>query len=125
MLLATAFEWDSDSMMLVACALLAASTLAFIFWIEPDPADSAPHRSHLDLLLERRDAVYDNLRDLKFEHRAGKFAESDYEQMRDTLETEAALVLREIDAVTENPVRPARPDPSRSSPQEAPTTARP
>jgi hypothetical protein len=125
MLISTAFAWDSDSMMLAACALLAASTLAFIFWIEPDPADSAPHRSHLDQLLERRDAVYENLRDLKFEHRAGKFAESDYEQMRDTLETEAARVLREIDAVTENPVRPARPDPARATPQEAATTARP
>jgi hypothetical protein len=124
MLLATIIAWDSDSMMLVACALLAASTLAFIFWIEPDPADSAPHRSHLDQLLERRDAVYENLRDLKFEHRAGKFAESDFEQMKDALENEAALVLREIDAVTGNPVRPARPDPARPIAQAAPTTAR-
>jgi hypothetical protein len=101
--------WDSDSMMLAACALLALATMAFIFWIDPDPADSAPHRSHLDQLLERRDAVYENLRDLKFEHRAGKFAESDFEQMKDALETEAALVLNEIDAVTGNPVRAARP----------------
>jgi hypothetical protein len=34
--------------------------------------------------------------------------------MKDALETEAALVLREIDAVTGNPVRPARPDPART-----------
>jgi hypothetical protein len=124
MLVATIAALDSDSMMLLACALLAVSTLAFIFWIEPDPADSAPHRSHLDQLLERRDAVYENLRDLKFEHRAGKFADSDFEQMRDALETEAALVLREIDAVTQNPVRPARPDPARTAPQEAASTVR-
>jgi hypothetical protein len=109
---ASVVGWDSDSMMLAACALLAASTLAFIFWIEPDPSDSAPYRTHLDQLLERRDAVYENLRDLKFEHRAGKFAESDFEQMKDALETEAALLLREIESVTGNPVRPARPDPS-------------
>jgi hypothetical protein len=114
--------WDSDSMMLLACALLAASTLTFIFWIDPDPADSAPHRSHLDQLLERRDAVYENLRDLKFEHRAGKFAESDFEQMKDALETEAALVLREIDETTGNPVRAARP--ARPNPQEEATAAR-
>ena len=109
MLPATMVALDSDSMMLVACALLAASTLAFIFWIEPDPADSAPHRSHLDQLLERRDAVYENLRDLKFEHRAGKFAESDFEQMRDALETEAAMVLNEIEAATGSPARAPRP----------------
>ena len=119
MLFASIIAWDSDSMMLAACALLAASTLAFIFWIEPDPSDSAPYRTHLDQLLERRDAVYENLRDLKFEHRAGKFAESDYEQMRDTLETEAALVLNEIDAATGNPVRAARP--ARPAPSEART----
>jgi hypothetical protein len=107
--------FDSDSMMLLACALLALSTLAFIFWIEPDAADSAPHRSHLDQLLERRDTVYENLRDLKFEHRAGKFADSDYEQMKDSLETEAALVLGEIEAATGSGVRtprPPRPNPS-------------
>ena len=39
MSLATIIALDSDSMMLFACALLAASTLAFIFWIEPDPAE--------------------------------------------------------------------------------------
>ncbi|MGB6199567.1 MAG: hypothetical protein WBF35_08475 [Candidatus Acidiferrales bacterium] len=109
MAIAAIIAWDSDSMMLVACTLLAVATMAFIFWIEPDPADSAPHRSRLDQLLERRDAVYENLRDLKFEHRAGKFAETDYEQMKDALETEAALVLNEIDAVTGTPARPPRP----------------
>ena len=66
------------------------------------PADSAPHRSRLDQLMERRDTIYDNLRDLKFEYRTGKFAEQDYEQMKQTLETEAALVLAEIETVTGN-----------------------
>jgi hypothetical protein len=122
MLAASLIVLDTDTLMLFACALLAASTLAFIFWIEPDPADSAPHRSHLDQLLERRDAVYENLRDLKFEHRAGKFAESDYEQMKDSLETEAALVLREIEAATGSPARTARP--ARSNQQEAAGSAR-
>ena len=57
-----------------ACAALAAAVLVFIFAINADPNDSAPHRSHLDQLLERRDAIYENLRDLKFEFRAGKHA---------------------------------------------------
>jgi hypothetical protein len=71
--------------------------------IQPDLADSAPHRSHLDQLMERRDIIYDNLRDLRFEYRTGKFAEEDYEQMKQTLEAEAALVLEEIERVTGNP----------------------
>jgi hypothetical protein len=93
---------------LVACLALAAATLIFIFYIEPDPSDSAPHRSRLDGLLERRDAIYENLRDLKFEHRAGKFSEVDYEEMRAALEKEAALVLSEIENVTGGVARPQR-----------------
>ena len=53
--------------------------------------------------MERRDAIYENLRDLKFEHRAGKFGEHDYEETKVTLENEAALVLAEIEHVTEQP----------------------
>jgi len=92
-----------DTLAAVACVALTAATLIFVFFIQPDPADSAPHRSHLDQLMERRDIIYDNLRDLKFEYRTGKFAEEDYEQMKQTLESEAAVVLAEIDIVTENP----------------------
>ena len=100
-----------DAVMLSACVVLTLAAVTFVFWIEPDAADSAPHRSHLDQLLERRDTIYENLRDLKFEYRTGKFAEQDYEQMRQTLESEAALVLAEIETVTGNEARLPRRDP--------------
>ncbi|MCL4523432.1 MAG: hypothetical protein M1453_12915 [Acidobacteria bacterium] len=93
---------------LIACFALFAATLIFIFYIDPDPRDSAPHRSRLDSLLERRDAIYENLRDLKFEHRSGKFSAADFEEMRALLEKEAALVLAEIEDVTGGVVRPQR-----------------
>lgn len=98
--------------MMLACLALAAATLIFIFYIEADAADSAPHRSRLDQLLERRDTIYDNLRDLKFEHRAGKYSEQDYEQMKQALENEAAVVLAEIEGVTGG-ARPRRADAAR------------
>lgn len=100
-----AFPGGIDAMALVACVALTAAVLIFIFLIEPDAADSAPHRSHLDQLMERRDTIYDNLRDLKFEYRSGKFAEQDYEQMKKTLENEAALVLAEIEVATGSQAR--------------------
>jgi hypothetical protein len=90
-----------DSAMLLACLALAAATVIFIFYIEPDAADSAPHRTQLDQLLERRDAIYDNLRDLKFEHRAGKYSAKDFEETKRLLEDEAATVLAEIETVTD------------------------
>jgi hypothetical protein len=95
--------FDIDTLAVIACVALTAAVLIFVFMIKPDLADSAPHRSHLDQLMERRDIIYDNLRDLKFEYRTGKFAEEDYEQMKQGLEAEAALVLAEIERVTDSP----------------------
>lgn len=92
----------------LACVALAAATFIFVFFFDPDPADSAPHRTRLDQLFERRDTIYDNLRDLRFEFRAGKFSEADYEEMKKALENEAALVLAEIEKVTGGPARPVR-----------------
>ena len=92
-----------------ACLGLAAAVFLFIFYIQPDASDLAPHRTKLDQLLERRDTIYENLRDLKFEYRAGKYSEGDYETMKVTLENEAALVLAEIEQVTESQIRRPRP----------------
>src|SRR6202030_262255 len=99
---------SADGAVLGACLALAVSTLLFIFYIQPDASDLAPHRSKLDQLMERRDTIYDNLRDLRFEFRSGKYSESDYNAMKSSLENEAALVLAQIEQVTESQVRRAR-----------------
>src|SRR5438477_12126749 len=84
---------SGDGAVLGACLALAVATILFIFYIQPDASDLAPHRSKLDQLLERRDTIYDNLRDLRFEFRSGKYSEGDYEAMNTSLEHEAAIVL--------------------------------
>jgi hypothetical protein len=99
---------SADGAVLGACLALAIATFLFIFYIQPDASDLAPHRSKLDQLMERRDTIYDNLRDLRFEFRSGKYSESDYEAMKTSLENEAALVVAEIDQVTEANVRRPR-----------------
>jgi cell division protein FtsW (lipid II flippase) len=103
-----------------ACIALAVTTMLFLFYVQPDASDLAPHRTRLDQLLERRDTIYDNLRDLRFEYRSGKYAEGDFEAMKTALENEAAQVLAEIDQVTESQVRRprgARPTPADRSGQ--------
>ena len=94
-----------DWAVLGACVALAIATLLFIFYIQPDASDLAPHRTKLDQLLERRDTIYDNLRDLRFEYRSGKYSEGDFEAMKTALENEAAVVLSEIEQVTESQIR--------------------
>jgi hypothetical protein len=100
---------SADWAVIGACLALALASSLFIFYIQPDASDLAPHRSKLDQLLERRDTIYDNLRDLRFEFRSGKYAENDYEAMKTTLENDAALALAEIDQITESQVRRPRP----------------
>jgi hypothetical protein len=99
---------SGDWAVLGACVALAAALLLFIFYIQPDASDLAPHRTKLDQLLERRDTIYDNLRDLRFEYRSGKYSEGDFEAMKTALENDAALVLAEIDQVTDAQVRRPR-----------------
>jgi hypothetical protein len=90
-----------------ACVLLAAGTLLFVFNVRLDASDYVPHRTKLDQLLERRDAIYDNLRDLRFEFRAAKYSEKDFEEIKQSLEIEAARVLAEMDTLTGSVPTPA------------------
>src|SRR5882724_5842031 len=99
---------SADWAIVGACLALALAVGLFIFYIQPDASDLAPHRTKLDQLLERRDTIYDNLRDLRFEYRSGKYSEGDFESMKTALENEAALVLAEIDQVTDAQVRRPR-----------------
>ncbi len=91
----------------VACVLLAMATMIFVFSVRPEASDDAPHRTKLDQLMERRDAIYENLRDLRFEHRAGKFSEADYDEIKQSLEIEAARVLSDMDVLTGSAPTPA------------------
>jgi hypothetical protein len=102
----------------LACVALAAATFIFVFYFDrqEDGRDLLPHRSRLDQLLERRDAIYENLRDLRFEHRAGKYSDADYQELKTALETEAALVLAEIEKETGATTRPLRRTPPPASP---------
>ena len=86
-------------MSLFACLLLTVALLAFIFWPERNPFFQAD-KTRLDYLRERKDAIYDNLRDLNFEYLAGKYPEADYADQRRALEDEAASVLAEMDRLT-------------------------
>lgn len=98
----------SQSILITLCCLATtAATLWFVFGVKLEASDFAPHRSRLDQLLERRDAIYENIRDLRFEHRAGKFSEEDYEEMKRALEIEAARVIADMDSLTGGAPTPA------------------
>ena len=78
--------------------VLLVGCFAYIFW--PQKRIATPvEKTRLDYLRERKDVIYDNLRDLNFEFRAGKYPEDDYARQRESLETEAAGVVTEMDGL--------------------------
>jgi len=81
---------------IVACAALLIGSFLYVFWPERDIAAQSA-KTRLEYLRERREALYDNLRDLNFEFSSGKYPEEDYAAQRATLENEAAEILAEID----------------------------
>jgi hypothetical protein len=79
----------------LACCLLA--TVAALFYIfYPGTFYLGPEKTRASYLRERKDAVYENLRDLNFEFKAGKLPEADYQSLKASLQDEAATLLAEI-----------------------------
>jgi len=86
----------SETEGLIAGLLLLFVLVVYTFWPENSFA-SQSQKTRLDFLLERKEQLYENLRDLNFEHRAGKYPEEDFQAQRALLENETADLLAEID----------------------------
>lgn len=80
---------------LLCCLLAAAASLFYVFYL-PGSLYLGPEKTRASYLRERKDAVYENLRDLNFEYRAGKIPDADYQNLKASLQDEAATLLAEI-----------------------------
>jgi hypothetical protein len=86
-------------MLIVAVIVLVAIALALPLLVRPsdlpEPEAPSPTR-HLE---DKRDVIYENLRDLQGEYLMGKLSDEDYKQSKRDLQRELAEVLAEIDRV--------------------------
>jgi hypothetical protein len=82
-------------MTLFFCAVFTLATLYYVFFF-PGEVYAGEEKTRLGYLRERKEAVYENLRDLNFEYKAGKVPDADYQSMRASLEEEAAALMAEI-----------------------------
>jgi hypothetical protein len=84
-------------MTVVVAVVLALAALVFTLYVRrediPEPVPVSPIQ-HLE---DRKQAIYDNLRDLQFEYRLGKLSDEDYQQTKLALQRELALVLAETE----------------------------
>ncbi|HZL27055.1 MAG TPA: hypothetical protein VFC39_11045 [Acidobacteriaceae bacterium] len=87
-----------DAQTIIPPILLAIACFAYVFWPQPRLAVEV-EKTRLDYLRERKEVIYDNLRDLNFEYRAGKYPEEDFNSQRNSLEAEAATVLAEMESL--------------------------
>jgi len=83
---------------LVGCAFFAALLFVYVFY-HTGAVDAGEAKTRLLYLGERKEATYENLRDLNFEYRAGKLSEEDYAMQRAALEDEAAAILAEMESI--------------------------
>jgi hypothetical protein len=87
---------------LILCALLLVASLVYVFYL-PGKLFLGPEKTRAGYLRERKDAVYENLRDLNFEYKAGKVPDADYTSLKSSLQDEAATILAEIARLETNP----------------------
>ena len=84
------------------CLALAAACIYYV--LTPGKLFLGPEKTRAGYLHERKDAVYENLRDLNFEYKAGKVPDIDYASLKSSLQDEAATILAEISRLENNPV---------------------
>jgi hypothetical protein len=82
----------------IFCSVFAAGVLIYVFLPSRD-TETGAEKTRAIYLNERKDVVYENLRDLNFEFKAGKFTQADYDAMRIGMEAEAARILAEIETL--------------------------
>jgi hypothetical protein len=93
-------------MIVLLCVLLTVILFFYVFYMETD-VPATEEKTRLPYLHERKEVIYENLRDLNFEYKAGKFPDGDFQAMRSTLEAEAAQVLAEIELLENAASTPA------------------
>jgi hypothetical protein len=79
--------------------LVSLGAIGFTLLVRGKDIPEAPPVSPVQHLQERKAQIYDNLRDLQFEYRVGKFSDEDYQKTKLDLQKELAKVLAEIDAI--------------------------
>src|SRR3954452_20173525 len=84
----------------------------------PEPIPVSPIQ-HLE---DRKQAIYENLRDLQFEYRLGKLSDEDYQQTKQHLQKEVGMVLAETEATIKKlGLMPKRVPPKAGSPAARPS----
>lgn len=84
-------------MIFAAALLLTVGAIAYTLLVREKDVPKPEALSGWEHLEQRKARIYENLRDLQFEFRVGKLSDTDYQTTKQTLQSELAGVLAEID----------------------------
>ena len=80
-----------------AAALLAIAAFFYLFFVRKQDIPAPVPVSPVQHLEDRKQAIYENLRDLQFEYRLGKLSDEDYAATKKALQRELAVVLSDME----------------------------
>ncbi len=84
-------------MTVVAAALIAIAAFFYTLFIRKEDIPAPIPVSPVQHLEDRKQAIYENLRDLQFEYRLGKLSDEDYAATKRALQRELAVVLADME----------------------------
>ncbi len=86
--------------MIIAIAIgLTIVVIVLTLFIREADLPKLPPENPFKVFDERKARIYENLRDLQFELRLGKLSDDDYAKSKQSLQSELAQVLAEVDAI--------------------------
>ncbi len=106
-------------MLSLTAAVLAVGTLIYTLWVRESDGLHGESVSPAGHLQDRKQSLYESLRELDFEYQLGKLSEADYRQTRQDLQRELAAVNAEIQRLVADPAR------QRASTEASPVSAKP
>lgn len=90
--------------LIIACGALALATMLYVFWVTPEPIVRKTRvQAEMDFLDERKEMVYEGLRDLQMEYRMGKLSDADYQELKLSYQHQLAQLLDEASRLSETP----------------------
>jgi hypothetical protein len=90
-------------LMLVAFTVVGWPLISSAHASAPQPGKA----SRLDALSGQRDAAYRAIKELEFEHELRNLSDSDYQSLRERYRSEAAAILRKLDAAVKEGAAPS------------------
>lgn len=86
-----------------AVMALSFGAIAWPFLVRRVSGDGTPRPARpWDDLVSQRDTTYQALQELEFEYNLGNLSDADYADLRERYRTQAARILRKLDAATED-----------------------